>query len=375
MAGAQHVVSRNRCGFAYKVDQIRKYDAVCLFEERAHAAVTDWKLEENIAGVIQICTRLDGIPLAIELAAAKLRLMSVDQIAARLDDTFHLLTGGNRTALARHQTLRACIDWSYNLLSSAESALLRQLSVFSGGWTLDAVEFIGKTEPIFTFPSEVILDIFTHLVDRSMVMGQRKGQEMRFRLLENIRLYAHEKLVETGEEQAACNRHMAYFLDLAIRAEEQLRGPRQVLWHEIVKAELDNLNVALSWALRTNPQIELRITSALFWFWRSGGGSWHYDALQWLEWGLTADVLLSGQAYLRNPDRALVRSWALVVAAWFQLSSLNHEYGWTRYRSEEDRKATRARGNLYLEEALTLSQNLGKPGRRALAFALALKLG
>jgi len=365
-------------GQSLAVDQIRQFDAVKLFEERARAALADWKLDGNISGVVEICTRLDGIPLAIELAAAKLRLMTVEQIAAHLVGTFHMLTGGSRTALARHQTMRACIDWSYNLLSPAESALLRQLSVFSGGWTLEAVEFIGNTD---TIPSvsppnvspEFVLDIFAQLIDRSLVMGQHRGQEMRYRLLDNIRQYAHEKLVEAGEEQAACHRHLAYFLDLAVRAEGQLRGREQVLWHEIMKAELDNLQIALAWAVRTDPQIEMRIASALFWFWRAGGGRWQYEGMQWLERGLAADTANSRKAAQRNPGRALIRGWALDVATWLQLSLLNHEFGWTLYRTESERQAARTRITQYLEEALALFQNLGKPGRRGHAYALLLK--
>ena len=197
-------------------DAIRQFDAVGLFEERARTALPDWRLDGNTAGVVEICARLDGIPLAIELAAARLRMMTVIQIATRLDDTFHLLTGGSRTALPRHQTLRACIDWSYNLLSSAERALLWQLSVFQGGWTLEAVEVICKTDPIAGVPPENVLEVFTQLVDRSLVVGQIKGVSMRYRLLDTIRQYAQEKLAEDGEEQAARQRHLAYYLDLAI---------------------------------------------------------------------------------------------------------------------------------------------------------------
>ena len=354
-------------------DTIRRFDAVRLFEERARAALPDWTLDGNTAGVVEICNRLDGIPLAIELAAARLRMMTVEQIAARLDDTFHLLTGGSRTSLPRHQTLRACIDWSYNLLSPAEGALLRQLSVFQGGWTLEAVEAICKTDPSAGVPPEDVLELFTQLVDRSLVVGQIKGRSMRYRLLDTIRQYAHEKLAEGGEEQAACRRHLAYFLDLAVRAEARLRGPHQVEWHELVKAELDNFRAALTWALKVDPLAELRIASALYWFWRMQAG-WQFEGLHWLERGLAADTARSGPASCTGePDRAMIRGWALNVAAWHQANLIFHSFGWTVYRTESERQAAHTRKNMYSEEALALFRGLGKPGRRGLAFVYRLK--
>ena len=170
-------------------------------------------------------------------------------------------------------------------MSPAEGALLRQLSVFQGGWTLEAVEAICKTDPIAGVLPEDVLELFAQLVDRSLVVGQVKGRSMRYRLLDTIRQYAHEKLAEAGEEQAACRRHLAYFLDLAVRAEAQLRGPDQVQWHELVKAELDNFRAALTWALKVDPLAELRIASALYWFWRMQAG-WQFEGLHWLERGL-----------------------------------------------------------------------------------------
>ena len=354
------------------LDAIRRFDAVRLFDERARAALPGWSLDGNAVEVVEICTRLDGIPLAIELAASRLRLMSVSQIAERLDDTFHLLTGGSRTALPRHQTLRACIDWSYNLLSPAESALLRQLSVFQGGWTLEAVEYLGKAEPIPGVVPEDILTVFAQLMDRSLVVGQAKGRGMRYRLLDTIRQYAHEKLAEAGEEQAACQRHLAYYLDLSVRAEARLRGPDQIQWHERVKAELENIRAALTWALKTDPQVELRIMSALYWFWRMQSG-WKFEGLQWIERGLAADVANSGPISISDPERALIRGWALNVAHWFQNNLLFHDFGWKVYPTESERKAARTRAISYSEEALELFKNLGKPGRRGLAFALRLK--
>jgi predicted ATPase len=351
---------------------IREYDAIRLFEERARTTAPGWTLDENAADVVEICTRLDGIPLAIELAGARLRMMTVEQIAARLDDAFRLLTGGSRTALARHQTLRACIDWSYSLLSLTEGALLRQLSVFQGGWTLEAVEFIGQYEPIPGVQPDEILDVLAGLVDRSLVVVQGKGQGMRYRLLDTIRQYAHEKLVEAGEEEAACDRHLAYFLNLAVQAEGQLRGPEQKVWHLTVKMELENLRAALVWALKTNPQIELRMASALFWFWRVRK-DWMIEGLRWLERGLAADTNHSGEVVTGDPNRALVRGWALNVTTWFQLYLKMSSAYWTEFSNADERQAADDKRGDYNQEALTLFQGLGKPGRRGWAFALVMK--
>ncbi|MBI4928435.1 MAG: hypothetical protein HY835_11760, partial [Anaerolineae bacterium] len=353
--------------------EMARVEAVRLFIERAADVSPGLALtEENAGWIAQIGQRLDGIPLAIELAAARTRLLTVEQIATRLDNLFHLLTSGNRAVLPRHQTLRACFDWSYNLLSPAESALLRQLSVFQGGWTLEVVEDIDKTEPIPEILPEDILTVLTQLLDRSLVVSQAKGQGIRYRLLDTIRQYAHEKLVEAGEEEAACRRHLACFLDLAIRAEDELHGPEQVHWHEKVKAELENIRAALSWALSTNPLAVLRIMSALAWFWRMQPGL-QFEGLQWLMRGLDVEVVTLERDSEDDLERALVRGWALNTAAFFQADILGFEYRYKLYRSESERQAAYTRLDRYSEEALALFQAIGKPGRRGLAFALLQK--
>ena len=230
------------------LETFREYESVRLFEERAQLAQPDFKLTlENASFVAQICFRLDGIPLAIELAAARVNMFSTTQIAARLDDRFNLLTGGNRTALPRQQTLRASIDWSWNLLTIPERVLLRRLTVFAGGWTLEAAESVCSAEG--DIEAHQVLEVMTQLVAKSLVIADRQpGRERRFHLHETIRQYAQEKLIEAGEQGNIRSQHLKYFLDLSGLAETALRGPHQMGWYNRLTDERDNLRVALAHA-------------------------------------------------------------------------------------------------------------------------------
>ncbi len=230
------------------IENFREFESIRLFEERAQLAQPDFKLTlENASSVAKICSRLDGIPLAIELAAARINLFSTSQIAARLDDRFNLLTGGSRTALPRQQTLRASIDWSWNLISDSERALLRRLTVFAGGWTLDAAESVCSVEGGLK-PQEV-LDLMTQLVVKSLVIVNYKPEhERRYHLHETIHQYAHEKLIEAGEQQRIHSQHLRFFLDLTGQAEPALHGPHQMEWYSRLREERDNIRVALEHA-------------------------------------------------------------------------------------------------------------------------------
>jgi predicted ATPase len=177
--------------------------------------------------VAQVCYGLDGIPLAIELAAARVKVLAVEQIAARLDDQFQLLTGGSRTVLPRHRTLRAAMDWSYDLLLETERVLLRRLSVFAGGWTLEAAEAVCAGDTVETSD---ILDLLTQLVDKSLVSAETLGGEVRYRMPETIRQYAQDRLVASGETAEVRTRHRTWYLDLAERAEARIYGPGQTMW-------------------------------------------------------------------------------------------------------------------------------------------------
>ena len=245
--------------------KLLRYEAVRLFVERAafsrpRFAVTN----SNVSSVVQVCTQLDGIPLAIELAAARVKVLTVEQIAARLRDRFQLLTGGGRTAPSRHQTLRAAMDWSYDLLSEKERVLLRRLSVFAGGWTLEAAEAVCSGNGV---EASTILDLLTSLVDKSLVNVEPQGGEARYGLLETVRQYGHERLQESGESGDALSRHRDFFLTLAEAAEPYVRAS-SVAWLTRMEGEHDNLRAALEWSLRNgDEEANLRLVGALAWFW------------------------------------------------------------------------------------------------------------
>jgi predicted ATPase/class 3 adenylate cyclase len=227
---------------AYHTPSLAESESTRLFVERAHAANSNFKLtESNLSSVAQICHRLDGIPLAIELAAARTKLLTPEQIAARLDDLFRLLVGGSRTALPRQQTLRALIDWSYDLLSEEERQLLRNASVFIGGWTLDALEAVSEDSNA--------MEHLEGLVNKSLVVTEERGSEMRYFLLETIRQYAREKLFEAKQSSAARDRHFVYFDDLSEKMWNGFRLPDLFDWRDRVDDELENLRAALEWAL------------------------------------------------------------------------------------------------------------------------------
>ena len=217
-----------------------------------------------MSAIAQICQRLDGIPLALELAAARLKLFSVEQIAARLDDRFRLLTGGSRSALPRQQTLRALIDWSYDLLPPSERQALNRLSVFAGGWTFEAALDVLGPEA---------LDALSHLVDKSLVVVEESPAEgeNRYRLLETIRQYARDKLLESGESQAVRDLHLATYLNLALEAEAGLQSPEMLHWLDRLEVEKDNLRAALEWGLERDPESALKMAAGLLDMWRNRG--------------------------------------------------------------------------------------------------------
>jgi predicted ATPase/class 3 adenylate cyclase len=251
-------------------DTLLQSEAARLFVERATAALPSFTLNDQTAAALaSVCRRLDGIPLAIELAAARVRALHVEQIAARMDDFFRLLTGGSRTALPRQQTLKATIDWSYNLLSAPEQGLLCRLSVFLGGWTLEAAEAVCVDDSIA--PWEVF-ELLTGLVDKSLVVLGERGGEMRYRLLQTVRQYAADRLAEGAGAEAVRSRHRDYFLSLAEEARLNLEGPGQHEWLDRLETEHENLRAALEWS-RAHGQAEagLRLGGALSQFWHVRG--------------------------------------------------------------------------------------------------------
>ena len=250
---------------------VSEYDAVRLFVERARLQRPEFVLTgHNAEAVASVCSRLEGIPLAIEFAAARVRLLSVAEIDAGLEDRFELLTGGSRTALPRQQTLRAAMDWSYDLLTGQERLLLSRLSVFAGGWTLEAARKVCGDRSL---PVGMVLDVLSGLVDKSLVVAETQGGSSRYRLLETVRQYGRERLTQSEEDREIWKRHLDFFLGLAEEAEPQLTGSEQEVWLARLEAEHDNLRAALSWCQTEEAGAEagLRLAGALWRFWMVRG--------------------------------------------------------------------------------------------------------
>jgi predicted ATPase/class 3 adenylate cyclase len=295
-------------------EQLSRYEAVRLFLDRASLVSPHFQVDkENAPAIAQICYRLDGIPLAIELAAARVKMMTVEQISKRLDDRFRLLTGGARTALPRQQTLRALIDWSYDLLSEKERLLLRRLSVFAGSWTLEAAEEVcaGQND----IGSYDILDLLTQLVNKSLVavMGPSQGGETRYRMLETIRQYAREKLLESGEGERIRDHHLDYYMKMAEQAKSEGFGPREMFWLVWLDHEWDNLRAAVEWSMERRPEAGLELVNCLGYLFLSNLNNLS-DIQNWLA------QLLSHPA---NSARTTARARGLLHRAWY--ASSTHE--------------------------------------------------
>lgn len=253
------------------LERLAGLDAIRLFVERAAMARPGFALTaQNASAIAKICKRLDGIPLAIELAASRVRMLSEEQIAARLDDRFRLLTGGSRTAVPRQRTLRALIDWSYSLLSEPEQILFMRQAVFVDGWTLEAAEAVCSGNSI---DQSEVLDLLTRLVEKSLVVTEETAGEMRYHRLETIRQYSREKFAETDEVEIVRNRHFEFYMRFSEVAEEHLQRRERKLWTRRLESEQDNLRAALEWGLATNPDSTLRIAGALQLYWNASGYS------------------------------------------------------------------------------------------------------
>ena len=327
------------------VERLTQYEAISLFVDRARGVLPDFAVTEaNAPAVAQICHRLDGIPLAIELAAARVKVLSPEQIVARLDDRFSLLTGGSRTASPRYRTLRALIDWSHDLLSEPERILWRRLSVFTGGWTLEAAEAVAGGSSPTPIPQPLspgeVLDLIEALVDKSLVLVEKRAGAARYSLLETLREYGARRLRESGEEAALRERHRDWALGFAERSAALLNGPRQAEAFDSLEQEHDNLRAALDWCRSETGGWEAgsRIAHALSWFWVLRG--YRREGKEWTE-------QLLGQAPEGTAARAKLLLAAGLIVNW-----------------DVDTAASAA----YLEEALRLWQRLGD--RRGIAVAI-----
>jgi non-specific serine/threonine protein kinase len=288
---------------AYTPQELEAYESVRLFVERARQRDPSFVLSaSNAEAISRVCLRLEGIPLSIELAAGRMRVFSVEQLSLRLDDYLRLLTRGGRTAEPRHRSMRATLEWSHDLLSQTERVLFRRLSVFAGGWTLEAAE------EVFSEGIEQgdVVELLSELIDKSLVVtdaGAEQEGASRYRMLEPIRQYGQERLEESREADATRDRHAASFLALAERAGPELRGPRQVMWLKRLDTERDNVRAAMAWLLeKGESETVARIGWALWLFWWMHG---HFsEARTWME-----EALAKGSAM-----PASFRAKALYVA-------------------------------------------------------------
>jgi predicted ATPase/DNA-binding winged helix-turn-helix (wHTH) protein len=311
------------------IDALTNCEAVRLFIDRTVAVQPSFAVTpQNAAAVADICRRLDGIPLAIELAAARTSGLSVENIAARLTDCFRLLTGGDTTALPRQQTLRASIDWSYDLLTIPERVMLRRLAVFAGGWTVEAAEAVCAGGDVATSD---VMDLLTRLVNKSLVALDAGGE--RYHLLETVRQYAHELLVSSGERDEVRRRHLEYCVAISEEARQALVGPRQGSWAARLDFERDNMLSAHTWCdeIDNGAELGLRLVYGLKMYWTFRGIM-----------GLGHRITVEALARTRPDDRGAARCTALFDAG--QMSCFMGRY---------------AEARRYLDESLAIARILG----------------
>jgi predicted ATPase/DNA-binding XRE family transcriptional regulator len=322
----------------YRMDSLREFESVELFEERAQLIQFDFSLtRENASSVVQICRHLDGIPLAIELAAAKIGVLSPEQIATQVKDSLNLLAGGSRTTLPRHQTLRASINWSWSLLTEAEQQLMRQLSVFAGGWTLEAAQSVCDVD---------VLDLLHSLAAKSLILiTQRKENTVRYSFHETVRQYAREKLAESGESDLVHERHLNFFLAMALQFEIGVHGSQASHWMRSVHAEHDNLRQAMRWAVESAQALSgLRLGYALHYYWLTYG-----------YWSLGRELLERLLAHPAAAGHTIIRADALNLAGDLATQQGDLKAAWT-----------------FLEESKAIGMELGESGTLSFGWACML---
>ncbi len=335
--------------------QLAHYEAIQLFCERAAESDPRFRLtEQNAAAIVRICQQLDGLPLALELAAARLSMLSADQLAARLDERFILLTRGQRTATSRQQTLHATLDWSYALLTPAEQALFQSLAVFAGNWNLDDIEQVAGPD---TTAPYAVSDVLTYLVNKSLVIAeeqegtQTEAGEIRYRLLNTVQQYATSKLMQSENWQKMCERHQKWYLQQAKEANKHLHGPEQFLWLQYLEAEIPNIRVALTRALAARQlDTAIQLAEAVRRFWISR--NYFSEGRHWFETLLTA-------AYNDKQLSPSLRAYVIFGASEF-----------ARYQGANEQ------ASILLKELIALLQTLDDPLRLVEAQTyLALNLG
>ena len=309
-------------------------EAVRLFVDRAQAASTSFRLTDaNAAAIARLCRRLDGLPLAIELAAARVRALTPEQMLARLEDGLRVLGSARRGAVPRHRTLRDAIEWSYQLLDDAERLVLQRLAVFAGEFSLDAAEAVCADDGIM---ADEVLDRLAALVDKSLVVVRDQVDEARYHLLETIRQYAAERLEASKGGDATRARHAHFYASLVRRAEPYYITPDRPIWVARIQRELDDVRLVLSWSRGRDPALHVELVGRLGWFWYSSG-LWT-EGRRWLE-----DALSSPEA--QSPDAR--RATALFAAG--VISSLQGQSGVARAWLDETVTIAQAVGDRHLE--------------------------
>ena len=361
------------------LDAVSQYDAVKLFLARARAVRTDFELSEaNAVGIARVCRRLDGIPLALELAAARTRAMTPEEIADRLDDRFRLLTAGTTTGPARHQTLRAAVDWTYESLSEVERLVFNRLSAFAGTFSLEDAEAVCGAAPL---TGADVLDVLLALVDKSLVLVDGQSQTTRYRMLETLRHYAAGKLTDSGEHDHVRERLLEWAISLAETAEPNLEGRDQARWLDHLETEHDNLRAALNWGMDlADVGGALRLAAALWRFWEVRG--YLTEGRRWLErlLGLPGDVPPHLRAKALNSAGVLAQRQSAYDAA-----QALYEASLTIRRELNDRRGMAAalhglgnlaglqgdhgRGEKLFRESLAIGRAVDEP--RVVAAALA----
>ena len=330
-------------------EKVAEYESVQLFVERAALALSTFKLDvANIPFILDICRRVDGIPLAIELTAARINILSVEDISKQLHKSFALLSSDHRTALSRHQTLQMSLDWSWSLLSDSERVFLRQVSVFAGGWTLEAAESVCDG---------IALNLTKALVQKSLIkVEQEAGRETRYYFHEMVRQYGRDKLSQAGDTEVVRDRHLAYFVKLVEQAEPELYRSDQVDWFNKLDEERDNLRLALERALITDTESGLRIATIPWRFWQrhdyQEAGNWLYKLLE------------------RYPKFDSLRAQALAVSSAYIFA--NGDTAASRKKAEESLQVARAFSDRENEalSLLFLGRNIAFPGDYHVGFPL-----
>jgi predicted ATPase/DNA-binding CsgD family transcriptional regulator len=351
-----------------QLPELAHCEAVDLFLDRSQLAAPGFEMTaENASAIAQLCARLDGIPLAIELAAARSRFMSATQILARLEDRFTFLSGGSRAGPTRHRSLQATLDWSHELLSDSERRLFRRLSLFAGGFSLDAVERVCCGEDLDVVG---VADLLGSLVDKSLVIAAGTFSEpMRFRMLETLQQYARERLIESDEMESVNRRHCEFFVWLAEQAAPNLEGREQHAWHQRLAQDIGNLRSALQWSSDREPEANLRLSTALTYFWYihglvQEGDSWLRGALSnhAVRDELRAQALEhSGQfCYWRNDIFAASACWRECLELYRELSDrkgVGRALGWVAQALEWQGDYVKA--HAYLNSALAIADETG----------------